>query len=355
MRARMPALRASCLVLAFTLAACGGSSGSSGGHAAPTAAASSGTGDAGNEPDASAEVSAATDAGGDTSTGAQGDSGTTTGDDAAADDAAADGTPDAGAGSDAGTDGEAGTGGDTGAALPSDGGIVSSDPFDPASCPGTPLTVAQAAQLFQSGASQAIVGSYAIEMRQRSCTALTGCGAWGTPTMTIAATLGDGIDRGLSGQIQLTVQGTSILLALQDSTEELPSFMGTQCSAIDGSTETCGAYEYNLGDQWGGSGGDFPTLEPLIDQNGANVMLSGVLTGQCLRLSYAALDSNGNDVQEYAVLAPVSAGAPPPVNPCPGGGTQMACGSQASQGTTCCGAGLTTCPSSGCDCWAACN
>ena len=68
-----------------------------------------------------------------------------------------------------------------------------------------------------------------------------------------------------------------------------------------------------------------------------------------------ALDSNGNDVQEYAVLAPVSAGAPPPVNPCPGGGTQMACGSQASQGTTCCGAGLTTCPSSGCDCWAACN
>lgn len=245
---------------------------------------------------------------------------------------------------------------DAGPAAPADGSVVSNDPFDPASCPGTPLTQAQAVELFQSGASEAIVGTYTIQMRQRSCTALTGCGAWGGTTTTIAGSLGDlGLDRALTGQVQLSVQDTTIQLGLQDSTEELPYFMGTQCSAVDGSTQTCGDYAYDYGDQWGGSGGLYPTLMPLTDQNGNNVDFTGVLTATCLRLAYAALDSNNNDVQEFVVLAPIAPGAPPPPNACPGGGTQMACGSAAAGQTTCCQAGLTTCPSSGCDCWGACD
>jgi hypothetical protein len=110
-----------------------------------------------------------------------------------------------------------------------------------------------------------------------------------------------------------------------------------------------------MGDQWGGSGGYFPTMAALTDVESADVQLSRVLTSQCLRLAWAATDASGDDVQEFALLAPVSPGPPLPPNPCPGGGTQMACGSQAAGQTTCCQNGLTTCPQSGCDCWAACQ
>jgi hypothetical protein len=93
----------------------------------------------------------------------------------------------------------------------------------------------------------------------------------------------------------------------------------------------------------------------LTDQASANVLLAGVLTAQCLRLEYDAVDANKNVVQQFVVLAPVSPWPPLPPDPCPGGGTQMACGSAAAGQVTCCQNGLTTCPQSGCDCWGACQ
>ena len=243
---------------------------------------------------------------------------------------------------------------DTGA-HPPDAGTVT-DPFDPGSCPGAPLTQAQAAKFFQAGATQAIIGSYTLEMRKRACNAVTGCGAWGAPTTTIGLTLGQlGADRTLSGQILLNVQGTGITLSLVDSTEELPDSMGATCGAVAATPLQCTEYEYDLGDQWGGSGGLYPTLIQVIDANGKNVTLGGVLTSTCLRLAYAAIDSSSNTVQEFVILSPVAPGPPPPPNPGPGGGTPMACGGQAPGQMTCCQNGLTTCPSSGCDCWGACE
>ena len=275
-------------------------------------------------------------------------------------------------GSSSGQDGGSGSKGDAGASSEAggaDGGTgggdaqthdaagdaaVTSDPFNPQSCPGQPLTEAQAVPFFQQGATQAVIGSYTIQMRQRSCNAVTGCGAWGATTTAIGVALGGGT-RALSGTILLNVQGTSVVLALQDSTEEKPYSMGATCSAVDGTPETCSGYSYDMGDQWGGSGGLFPTMAALTDVNSKNVLVSGVLTSQCLRLAYSALDQTGNEVQQFVLLAPVAPGAPLPPDPCPGGGTQMACGSQAAGQTTCCQNGLTTCPQSGCDCWGACQ
>jgi hypothetical protein len=264
---------------------------------------------------------------------------------------------DAGGGSSAGgstADAGGGTAGASGAHDAGSDAPATTDPFDPASCPGQPLTETQAAQFFQAGATQAVIGSYTIEMRKRDCNPVTGCDAWGSPTTATGAALGGG-EQEMSGTILLNVQGSSVVLALQDATEEKPYSMGATCSAVDGTSEACGAYEYDMGDQWGGSGGLFPTMAALIDVNDANVTLSGVLTKSCLRLAYAAVDSSGNQIQQFVLFAPVSAGAPLPPDPCPGGGTQMACGSQAPGQTTCCQNGLITCPQSGCDCWGACG
>lgn len=310
--------------------ASGGASGAGGG-----ASASGGAGAGGQAPSGGASTggAAGSSSSGQDAGGATGGSG----------EAGGAGAADAG-------DGAAGAAGaaDAGSDAP-----TTTDPFDPASCPGQPLTEAQAAQFFQPGTTQAVIGSYTIEMRQRDCNPVTGCGAWGGATTSIGFALGGG-SMELSGTVLLNVQGSSIVLALQDATEEKPYSMGATCSAIDGASETCGAYEYDMGDQWGGSGGLYPTMVDLIDVNDANVTLSGVLTEHCLRLTYAAVDASGHQVQQFALLAPVSAGAPLPPDPCPGGGTQMACGSQAPGQTTCCQNGLTTCPQSGCDCWGAC-
>lgn len=274
---------------------------------------------------------------------------------------------DGGSGPDAGSSAEDGSaaegGGGDGSAAGPDGGAnpegggdagATSDPFDPASCGGAPLTEAQAAQFFQPGATQATIGTYTIEMRQRSCNPVTGCGSWGAPATGLGAVLGGGTQP-LGGTIFLNVEGTTVVLALQDHTEEKPYSMGATCSTVDGTPVTCGGYSYDIGDQWGGSGGLFPTMGGLTDVNSADVLLAGVLTEQCLRLAYSALDASGNEVQQFVLLAPVSPGPPPPPDPCPGGGTQMACGSQAAGQVTCCQNGLTTCPQSGCDCWGACQ
>lgn len=353
---RLPALSGAAAVAALLVACAGGVNDSDGAG-----------GDAGNAGDSGdAAVSPFGDEGvgrtdaneaGHVSDGGSGskDAGKSSGGDGAAAPADAGTGADAGSGSHADGGGEGGNANDASAPEGGgDAGSVTGDPFDPQSCPGQSLTEAQAAQFFHSGATQAVIGSYTIEMRQRSCNAVTGCGAWGAPTTDVGVALG-GATLPLMGEILLNVQGSSVVLALQDSTEELPYSMGTTCSAVDGSPETCGTYEYDMGDQWGGSGGYYPTMAALTDLNSANVQLSGVLTSQCLRLVYAANDANGDDVQEFALLSPVSPGPPLPPNPCPGGGTQMACGSQAAGQTTCCQKGLTTCPQSGCDCWAACQ
>jgi hypothetical protein len=236
-----------------------------------------------------------------------------------------------------------------------DAGSPPSDPFDPQSCTGQAITQSQAAQLFPAGATESIVGSYTMVMRQRSCNAVTGCGSWGAPTTSLGTVLGGGTAP-LSGKVVLDVQSTNIALTLADSTGYAPYNFGSTCSNIGGTTESCPTYSYNIGDQWGGSGGMYPTEGLLSDANGKDVALTGLLTAKCMRLASSITDNQGNVVQEFVVLSSISKGTAPPPSACPGGGTSMACGSQAAAGmTTCCGHGLTTCPQSGCDCWAECN
>ena len=57
--------------------------------------------------------------------------------------------------------------------------VTSVDPFDPASCTGTALTVGEAVARFAPGTTSVDLSSaMSVSSRARSCNATTGCGAW---------------------------------------------------------------------------------------------------------------------------------------------------------------------------------
>jgi hypothetical protein len=55
----------------------------------------------------------------------------------------------------------------------------SSDPFDPASCPGPPMSRAEAISRLRAGATDSgVIGSYLLHSRRRDCSTLSGCSEW---------------------------------------------------------------------------------------------------------------------------------------------------------------------------------
>ncbi|HEX7663143.1 MAG TPA: hypothetical protein VF407_01465 [Polyangiaceae bacterium] len=127
---------------------------------------------------------------------------------------------DAGAEADAGADTDAGmidvdAGSDAGTTTTS----TSKDPFDATACAGPPITFAQAAAKFASGASTASLGSYELMVHTRTCTAVSGCSAWTTPVQALAYrahgnTTGD---FPLGGAAYLEVAGSTISAEFADS------------------------------------------------------------------------------------------------------------------------------------------
>lgn len=224
------------------------------------------------------------------------------------------------------------------------------DAFDPKSCEGPAMTRAEAIARFAPGTTETIIGTYVIEKRQRTCNAVTGCGSWQAPVTKLAASLGRLTpDLELRGEVRLVLEGTDIRVKLvQDGN------LGSYCSLADAATQSCTTYAFNMGSQWGGSGGYYPTVVPLSKVDNKNLTLSGVLTSTCLRLTDSAKSDKFEE--EYAVLATLTAGQPIPLAQCPINHSFMQCGGKAGKGaTTCCQAGLTTCAQSGCDCWASCR
>lgn len=55
---------------------------------------------------------------------------------------------------------------------------VNDDPWNPASCAGTPATVADFAGRFAPGATKAYLGNYHVQVRTRDCNEISGCTEW---------------------------------------------------------------------------------------------------------------------------------------------------------------------------------
>ncbi len=225
---------------------------------------------------------------------------------------------------------------------------MNSDPYNPTTCQGEPLTLEEAKNAFQSGALMANLGNYVVHRRERTCNAISGCGEWSKSTTFIESSNGSMTNNlELKGNIILKIQDDKIQLKLFNG--GIPN-SGTSCSSIPSKEITCGGYYYSSGSQWGGSGGTYSTE----NQTGEFTKMTGVLTSRCLQLK-ATEKYMGKD-REYAIIGAVGRGVPIGKSACEPGTTQMECGGQAaSKLTTCCRSGTTTCPSRGCDCFSSCN
>ena len=74
---------------------------------------------------------------------------------------------------------------DASADAPIDAPQLVTDPFDPASCAGPPITQAQLVAKFAMGASTTTLGNYTFAVERRACNQQTGCTAWSTVTAKV--------------------------------------------------------------------------------------------------------------------------------------------------------------------------
>jgi hypothetical protein len=192
------------------------------------------------------------------------------------------GTPDASRGA----DGSAAPDASLRADAPEVDAPLVTDPFDPASCPGPPITQAQLVAKFAQGATTTTLGTYAFSARRRYCNPQTGCTAWSV----------------ITAKIQLEDQPYTVYMG---STGTLESEAGTWFS-FD--------FSFDTGTQLGifsdGCNVAHP-IDALPNISGCGTWLlrptddgsdwmappwSGILANDCARLS-ASTSSNGEDYQ----------------------------------------------------------
>jgi len=175
------------------------------------------------------------------------------------------------------------------------------DPFPDTVCADAPATLAQLASLFAPGTSVADLGTYQIDGRQRTCTAVTGCSAWTAWTPVFANPTGTTTSPVLE-HTRLRVSGTGIQLELVHqlctaSNHYDGEWYGATCTGLGGPTVSCPGYYYVLSEQWGGSGGTF-CEEGELYLNADKYTLTGVVTPTCFSLEAQAGPAIGT---QYAV------------------------------------------------------
>lgn len=95
-------------------------------------------------------------------------------------------------------------------------GTSTNDPFDPASCSGAPMTLAEFVSHFTAGAHSTELGAYTMMTRNRVCDPVTGCSAW-SKTVPTGNTGIDGVPE-LAGTAHLVVgSATTVSLLLADA------------------------------------------------------------------------------------------------------------------------------------------
>jgi hypothetical protein len=211
----------------------------------------------------------------------------------------------------------------------------SSDPFDPASCAGTPITLAQAGSMFAPGATTAALGNYTILARRRACNQISGCAPWQSYSPLPWSLLGidSGVNVPMAGSAELAISGSSVNLVLSTSSGAPCSVaQGLACSGVGGATVSCSAYEavghWGLADY---GSGPVVTECPLTTASLGQVDFAptGVVTQSCSRLDQTSQSADGSEQYEAVILIEygpprqTDAGTPPADGGAGGTGTMV--------------------------------
>ena len=173
----------------------------------------------------------------------------------------------------------------TSASSANDAGPATNDAFDPASCSGAPLDFVSK---FRPGATEAVLSDYQIVLRKRQCNSVTGCSPWQATTEHSGPSG--------HGKATLTVNPMRLVLVGNEASSAYGTphiDLGTECTLGVGTTSCNDYYATET------SHGAWPFLVGPRERHyrvgndgvggyhieGDNVVLSGVLTNHCARLT----------------------------------------------------------------------
>ncbi len=211
----------------------------------------------------------------------------------------------------------AGAASDAGAPVDSgvDAGPAPSDPFDPASCTGTPMTHADAVALLGGGqTSRQIAPTTALLARTRSCNAVTGCSAWsaaGPATESVyMAWGGDNYprDRAFDVGLFLQVSGNAIKAVVEEASSFAHCAGCTRSGIgydvtnanVDGSSSLGVGLAYYY-PRWTHTSSGFQLLDTwAYEQLGTAATTSFVITNHCARVVVGS--DVANATREVGVL-----------------------------------------------------
>jgi hypothetical protein len=179
-------------------------------------------------------------------------------------------------------------------------GGASTDPFDPASCTGAPMTRAQALTYFAPAATEAALAPFHVQIRERSCNSVTGCAAWHDGTWSL---------RGWQGELRSEAPIDGVLdLSLVSGVFDLspraslcnPDEAITTCGDVSAPSVSCTAPSLPLDPRSPCTGSNTAQLGTTA------APLAGIVTDHCTRLSAHAADApdeNGTYTEYEAVLS----------------------------------------------------
>jgi hypothetical protein len=158
------------------------------------------------------------------------------------------------------------------------------DAFDPASCPGPSMTRDEAARRFTAGGTKAMLGPFQIYVRTRTCTNVTGCGAWSPAHFSSAPE---------SGNLGLYVHGSELFVDLMP--DGVPSG-NAGCGELgaSSSTVTCNYTMMQNG-----------TVTPVTIDGGNVFRPTGVVGSHCTRFTDAGsvwLDSSQTTYRQEDIV-----------------------------------------------------
>lgn len=183
---------------------------------------------------------------------------------------------------------------DAGTTAPPDASVPvpSDDPFDPSSCTGASMTADEAAARLGPGATWKTFGAFAIAGRTRTCNTATGCPAWGSaPVVVAASTAGSSITfpTPSTGEMGLQVEGGQTYLRIWTAeaiVSNVKRWQTATCAAI-GTALDCDARSDNK--LWYGNGASPTGYAWQLGPKGApQTGSSGVLTNRCFRMQRTA-------------------------------------------------------------------
>ncbi|MGE5185303.1 MAG: hypothetical protein ACM31C_24710 [Acidobacteriota bacterium] len=172
------------------------------------------------------------------------------------------------------------------------------DPFDPASCTGAPITQQQALAYFAPAATEAAIAPYHVSIRSRACNQLTGCAGWQPASWRLNSWAGAISEAPVDGMLDFQLaSGTVELSPRADFCN--PNESISTCASVSAASQSCSAPSLPISTT-NACGGSAPA------QLGTSaITLAGIVTDHCTRLAAHAADApdaNGSYTEYDAVV-----------------------------------------------------